>query len=139
MKPTKSISNIARLLPNYFKKIGIGIIIATLGAAFAIKYLVPNPDAETKLLLKTLFFSLLNISLFMISMSKDKLEDERSMLMRMQAMLFTILFAVIYLFIKPIIDIAFGEPISELSANGLMLLILIEYIVFYRVQKKTQS
>lgn len=139
MSTTKSISNTARLFPNYFKKIGLAIIILAVLSAVAIKFLVAEPNLETKVLLKTMLFSFLNLGLFIVSMSKDKLEDERSMLLRMQAMLFTIGFAVILLIISPVMDLAFGNPITEMSANKLMLLILLEYILFYRIQKKTQS
>lgn len=139
MNTTKSISNIARLFPNYFKKIGLAIIILAVISAVVIKYFLAEPNLETKALLKNMHFSFLNIGLFIISMSKDKLEDERSMLMRMQAMLFTIGFAVLCLLISPIMDLAFGELVSEMGGNQLMLLILLEYIIFYRIQKKTQS
>ena len=139
MSIPKSISNTPRLFPNSFKKIGITIIILAVISAVAVKFLLKESNLETKALLKTMFFICLNLGLFIVSMSKDKLEDERSMLLRMQAMLFTIGFAVLYLLFSPFIDLAFGNPITEMSANKLMLLILLEYILFYRIQKKTQS
>ena len=139
MSIPKSISNTPRLFPNSFKKIGITIIILAVISAVAVKFLLKESNLETKALLKTMFFICLNLGLFIVSMSKDKLEDERSMLLRMQAMLFTIGFAVLYLLFSPFIDSAFGNPITEMSANKLMLLILLEYILFYRIQKKTQS
>lgn len=139
MSATKSISNTARLFPNSFKKIGIAIILLAIISAVAVKFLLKEPNLETKALLKTLHFSFLNIGLFIVSMSKDKLEDERSMLRRMQAMLFTIGTAAVYLLISPLMDLAFGNSTTITSANHLMLLILLEYIIFYRIQSRTQS
>lgn len=139
MSTTKSISNTARLFPNSFKKIGLAIIILVVISAITVKFLLNETNLETKAFLKTFHFSFLNIGLFIVSMSKDKLEDERSMLMRMQAMLFTIGFAVIVLLISPLGDLVFGNLVPKMSANQLMLLILLEYIIFYRIQKKNQS
>ena len=139
MKPTKFISNIAWLAPNYFKKIGIAVIVLNLIIMFSLKYILLEPSMETKLLMKTYFFNLLNLGLLIIAFSKDKLEDERTMLMRLQAMAFTIIFAVMYLFFRPLVDLVFGGPLSEMTAQNLMLLILLEYIVFYKVQKISQS
>ncbi|CAM4136689.1 hypothetical protein FLAN108750_12355 [Flavobacterium antarcticum] len=139
MSTPKSISNTPRLFPNSFKKIGLAIIILAVISAVAVKFLLDEPNLETKALLKTFHFSFLNIGLFIFSMSKDKLEDERSMLRRMQAMLFTIGFAVLYLLFSPLVDLAFGNLITEMSANHLMLLLLLEYIIFYRIQMRTQS
>jgi hypothetical protein len=42
----------------------------------------------------------------------------------------------LYLIVMPLVDLLFGDPISELKAHPLVLSMLIAYHVFYFFQKR---
>jgi membrane protein CcdC involved in cytochrome C biogenesis len=86
----KSLEKMKRYqLPNKFKKIGVGIIIVSLVAFFVNKFSIENIDL--KLASK---YGIL-VGLLLISISKEKVEDELSIALRMQSYTFAFIAGVI--------------------------------------------
>ena len=76
-------------LPNRFKKIGIGIILISLIAFFLNKFSIENIDLKL-----TAKYGIL-VGLLLISISKEKIEDELITSLRMQSYTFAFITGVI--------------------------------------------
>ena len=92
---------------------------------------------EQKDFYKVIFFNILILGLFFIAWSKDKFEDEMTMQIRMKAVGFTLMTSVFYIIFRPIIDLILQEPVTQMSAQELMMFILFMYIIFYKLQKRS--
>ena len=136
MKQSQAISNTAAFLPNYFKKIGLGIILLAVAIPVSAKLLSYEFAEEEKDFYKVIIFNVLILGLFFVAWARDKFEDEMTMQIRMKAIGFTIMTAVFYMILRPIIDLILQDPVSKMSAQELMLFILLMYILFYKLQKR---
>lgn len=86
----KSLEKMKRYqLPNRFKKIGIGIVIISLVTFFVNKFSIENIDL--KLIAK---YGIL-VGLLLVSISKEKIEDELMTSLRMQSYTFAFIAGVI--------------------------------------------
>ena len=100
----KSLEKMKRYqLPNWFKKIGIGIILISLVAFFVNKFSIE--DVDIKLISK---YGIL-VGLLLISISKEKIEDELITSLRMQSYTFS--------FIAGVIITLLTNPIFNFIAN----------------------
>ena len=90
-------------LPNWFKKIGIGLILISIVAFFVNKFSIENIDI--KLISK---YGIL-VGLLLISISKEKIEDELITSLRMQSYTFS--------FIAGVIITLLTNPIFNFIAN----------------------
>lgn len=86
-------------LSNKYIKIGIGIFIATV-ISFIILKLTDSNNEFTKLILR----SIMLMSLLVISISKDKEEDEMVKLIRVQSYALAFTVGVLYAVIQPVIN-----------------------------------
>jgi|TARA_B110000977_G_C10937733_1_gene439640 hypothetical protein len=86
----KSLEKMKRYqLPNRFKKIGIGIIIISLVTFFVNKFSIENIDLKL-----TAKYGIL-VGLLLVSISKEKIEDELMTSLRMQSYTFAFIAGVI--------------------------------------------
>lgn len=86
----KSLEKMKRYqLPNGFKKIGIGIIVVSLIAFFVNKFSIENIDLKL-----TAKYGIL-LGLLIVSISKEKIEDELITSLRMQSYTFAFIAGVI--------------------------------------------
>ena len=76
-------STTIKLLPNYFKKVGLSLIIISIMSAVIIK-LFHLDDLFNKKILGTIFLDLLIIFCCLIIFSRDKIEDEMTILIRLK-------------------------------------------------------
>lgn len=136
MKQSQAINNTAAFFPNYFKKIGLGFILLAVALPLGAKFLALEIMEEQKDFYKVIFFNVLILGLFFVAWARDKFEDEMTMQIRMKAIGFTIMTAVFYIIIRPIIDLILQEPVTKMSAQELMMFILFMYIIFYKLQKR---
>lgn len=137
MKQSQAINNTAAFFPNYFKKIGLGIILLAVAIPVSAKLLSYEFAGEEKDFYKVIIFNVLILGLFFVAWARDKFEDEMTMQIRMKAIGFTIMTAVFYMTLRPIIDLILQDPVSKMSAQELMLFILLMYILFYKLQKRS--
>tara|TARA_R110000850_G_scaffold80862_1_gene173625 strand:- start:177518 stop:177967 length:450 start_codon:yes stop_codon:yes gene_type:complete len=86
----KSLEKMKRYqLPNRFKKIGIGIVIISLVTFFVNKFSIENIDLKL-----TAKYGIL-VGLLLVSISKEKIEDELVTSLRMQSYTFAFIAGVI--------------------------------------------
>lgn len=141
---TKKKTTSFRLLPRYFKVIGIVLI----GLAIGIVVLKASLDIELiashKKWNEILVMDLLILGLLLISLSKDRVEDEMTMIIRLNSIAGTFVFSVIYTVVMPItssllnrIDYFKGAT-TELTASGLVFTMLLVYLQFYYFQKRSR-
>ncbi len=132
--------NIINLFPNYFKKIGIammllGLIPAGIVSQVDVAFIKAIPKDVVKLFTIDLFL----LGLLFVAWAKDKIEDEMTMLMRLKAIEWTFMYAVIYIIIAPILDrIMNTSSISDINSKGLIVMMLTIYLVQFYIQKRVR-
>ncbi len=118
-------------LPYHFKKIGIGIAIMSFILLLANKFAIEMEAVRT-------FgkYGML-IGMLLISISREKIEDELVTKLRMQSFAFAFIFGVMYALALPILDYALdysfkdGEAIFKGMGDFSILWILLCIQVFY--------
>lgn len=136
MKQSQAINNTAAFFPNYFKKIGLGLILIAVALPLSVKFLAPEIIEGQEEFYKILFFNVLVLGLFFVAWSKDKFEDEMTMQIRMKSIGFTLMTSVFYIIFRPVVDLILQDPVTKMSAQELMMFILFMYILFYKLQKR---
>jgi len=136
MKQSQAINNTAAFFPNYFKKIGLGLVLLAIALAVGLKFLAVEITVGKEDFYKVLFFNILILGFFFIAWSKDKFEDEMTMQIRMKAVGFTFATAVFYIIFRPIVDLILQDPVTKMSAQELIIFMLFMYIIFYKLQKR---
>ena len=123
------------LLPGYFKKLGITIMIVAFVAAIIIKMthsiMTPSQRDIYKIMLSDIF----TLGLLFITLSKDKTEDERTSLLRLISLNNTFVGIVVYVLISPLISLISGE-LTEMSALSVINLMMLMYLVNYYGRKE---
>ncbi len=94
-KDLKKLENL-KLLPNRVKTIGINLLILSVILLFAGKFLFTEYHT-VRLVIKNLIL----ISLLLISVSRNKIEDERTLRLRVQSYAFAFITGVLYAMVQP--------------------------------------
>lgn len=123
-------------LPNYFKKIGLGLLLVSLVAIFLNKYLFEQDG------LRILFRYGMLLGLLFISISKEKLEDELIAQLRLQSYSIAFVLGVLYSLAAPFI--AYGVDllqskeavIKELGDFTVLWMLLIFQVVYFETLKR---
>ncbi|MGB5463139.1 MAG: hypothetical protein WBM92_07225, partial [Aureibaculum sp.] len=95
----KKIQNYQYLLPNKYKKVGVVLLLISLLTLITRKYLLDDGELVRQIAKKGMLLSLL-----LITMSKEKIEDELIIKLRGQAFAFAFVAGVIYTLIQPLIN-----------------------------------
>ena len=118
-------------LPNYFKKIGIGIAVLSFLGLFVNKYM---PNSE---IMRIAFRYGMLLGMLIISISKEIIEDEFITKLRMQSYSFAFIISVVYALVFPFINyfvdsVLDGEvPLFKENGDFLILWFLLSIQVFY--------
>ena len=117
------------LLPNYFKKIGLGFILASVVFVVSVKISGIHLTAEKKEMMKTISRDVVLLGMMFLAFSKEKDEDELTMLIRMKALAS----AFVYIEIFKIVSDVFGIIDKELieNMNGYFFQMMIWYFFIY--------
>jgi hypothetical protein len=132
--------NIINLFPNYFKKIGIalmllGFIPAGIISQVDLALVKVIPKDVVKLITIDLFL----LGLLFVAWAKDKVEDEMTMLMRLKAIEWTFMYAIIYVIIEPIFyKLLDTDAIENINTKGLVVMMLMVYLIQYYIQKRAR-
>ena len=125
----------AVLLPKYFKKIGLIVMIL----AFVPTVVVKSMNVEMVQIQKELFriFTLnaFILGLLFVAWSKDKVEDEMTVAIRLKAVAMTFGWTVLSVIVKPIVDLLFKEPLKDLTGQDVVMDMLFVYLIVYYLQK----
>lgn len=134
----KKIQNYQYLLPNHYKKVGIALLIASLTALIARKYLFEDLDIVQEIGRKGMLLALL-----LITLSKEKIEDELITKLRGQAFAAAFIAGVIYTLVQPLINYMVAYLIkpekaiySDLGDFIVMWFMLIIYLTFFYMFKR---
>lgn len=129
-----------RLLPNYFKKIGIGLflfaIIVLKLLNFFLKELNPIWFENYHDFLRIIRFDIAIIGLLLFAFAKDKIEDELTLLLRLQSIAYAFIFGVLFVLIRPFFDFIDGGQISEVDGRLIITIMLVMYIFTFILRKK---
>ena len=124
-------------LPNVFKKIGLGLCIVSFIAVIIIG--IPPEYHNLKFIVK----NLLIVGLLLISISKEKIEDELVKDLRMQSYSFAFIIAVIYSLALPVVDVLVDIVISskdvgieEIGDFTILWMLLAVQVGFFHFLKK---
>jgi hypothetical protein len=126
------------LFPNYFKKIGIVIMILAFIPVVIIVAMHIQLSQTTKELLKTATMDGFILGLLFVAWSKDKIEDEMAMYIRLKSAAWTFVFAVCYVIIYPIGNLISEGKLKNSSGQQLVVVMLFSYIIMYFLQKKSR-
>lgn len=132
----KKVQKELKLLPNYFKKIGIAfgcvdILIIILSIAKIIE-----ADEE---LLKSISGSILLIAFLLIALAKDKIEDELTIIIRLRALAGAFIYGVVILIVDPFINLLFeGAFYSDKGATSLLNGMFVFYFIMVFIMKKSR-
>jgi len=128
-----------KLLPQYFKLIGVGLMILSIVPAAIIKLnhiQLPATGKEYSILFaKGLFL----VGLAMIACSKDKKEDRSLMSIRLTSLLWAFFMAFSSVIFEPFFYLLFFGSNKRTSGTEVMFLMLFSYLMAYYLQKLGKS
>jgi hypothetical protein len=125
-------------LSNSFKKIGIAIIVVSLLTIIVAKMAdFGNPT------IKFAIKRILLVGLLVIVLAKEKIEDERILIMRGQAFSMAFIAGVVFTLIQPLINYVASlivekdqDPLSDLGDFQVLWFLLTIYLLFFYMLKR---
>ncbi|MCA0153691.1 hypothetical protein [Winogradskyella vincentii] len=136
----KRLNKITRFrLPNQFITIGLLIALASILMMFVRAFAMDGETVWLKLLLqKTLL-----IGMLVMSLSKDKIEDEMTISLRAQSYAIAFIVGVIYALVMPYVEYGVsnvvhsgGEAYKDLGDFQVLLFMLMIQLMFYHTLKR---
>ncbi len=119
-------------LPYNFKKIGLALVVLSFLALTAIKFSTTDVTAIRMILRKVFLLSLL-----LVSISRDEIEDELFIQLRAQAYSIAFLCGIIYAIIQPYINLLIEETTSfELGDFQVLTFMLLLHLGFFHLLKR---
>ena len=124
-----------KLLGVHFKKIGVVVMVLSMVPGLIVKTMHIVPMESQKDLLKSLSYSGFLLGLLFIALSRDKVEDELTIHIRITSMQEMFIFAVIYVTIKPLIVWVLQSPFTDVTGQQLVTLMLVGYLISFYLKK----
>ena len=128
--------NPAALFPNYFKKIGVAVMLAAFIPLVVIKTMHLKHTHDQSTMWRVFTFNLFNLGLWIIAWAKDKLEDEMTMFLRLKTIAWVFGFIVLFEVIKPVGNIVFKLPADDTPGGQLIMMMLLCYLLMYYSLKR---
>lgn len=125
----------AVLLPKLFKKIGLIVMILAFVPAVIVKSMNIEMLPSQKELFRAFTLNAFILGLLFVAWSKDKVEDEMTVAIRLKAMAWTFNFAVLCVIVKPIVDLLLKDPIQDLTGQQVVMNMLFVYLIMHYLQK----
>mgnify|MGYP003640784913 FL=1 len=123
-------------LPNSFKKIGLISSIVIFSLLIAKKY-VYDPEW-----LKPILLGLLLLSMLLISLAKEKVEDEFIDSLRSQSYRFAFIIVILYSLVQPIVNYGVGILFDKTEKfegfdyfQVLFFMLVVQLMVFYKLKR----
>ena len=138
MRRLRKIENFL-VLPNQFKKIGLILFVLSFIILIAIKIIEIESRMGVSLLKQTLL-----VSLLLMAVSREKIEDELIAMIRGRAFSLAFICGVIYALVQPYFDFLVIELVKggaiheEMNAFQLLFVMLGVYLMFFHVLKRTR-
>ncbi|MFN5415225.1 MAG: hypothetical protein ACK5BM_08455 [Bacteroidota bacterium] len=124
-----------KLLGVHFKKIGVVVMVLYMVHGLIVKTMHIVLMESQKDLLKSLSYSGFLLGLLFIALSRDKVEDELTIHIRITSMQEMFIFAVIYVTIKPLIVWVLQSPFTDVTGQQLVTLMLVGYLISFYLKK----
>ncbi|PTM10366.1 MAG: hypothetical protein DA407_03860 [Bacteroidetes bacterium] len=128
-------------LPHYFYKIGMALVAASI-LMFFVRAFVIEGETET---LRMIFKKVLLIGLLLMSIARDKEEDELITKLRMQSYTYAFIIGVLYALIMPYIDLGVsnlvhggGEVYKDLGDFQVLMFMLFIQLFSFITLKRTR-
>ena len=122
------------LLPNYFKKIGLVFILVSVVFVVSVKISGIHITAEKKEMMKIILSDAFLLGMVIVAFSKDKDEDELTMLIRMKALGSAVVFVVIFKIVNDIFHLT--TQVSNETMNGYFFQMMVWYFFVYYSSKR---
>lgn len=126
-------------LPHRFMSIGIAIVLLAIALMFVRAFAI---DGET-VWLKQLLQKTLLVGMLIMSLSKDKIEDEMTLSLRAQSYAVAFVIGVIYALVMPYVEFGVsnavhsgGEAFKDLGDFQVLLFMLMIQLMFYHNLKR---
>lgn len=126
------------LLPRYCKKIGIALIVLAFVPVIVSRIIGLEFMHAHKEIIKILLLDFLIVGLALIAWSEDKVEDERTVTLRLKSIAQVFGLAVLYVLYDPIINFFKGHENYFVSGPELIILMLLVYLMTYYGQKNSR-
>jgi hypothetical protein len=124
------------IFPNYFKKIGISILILFFFPALIFKLLDLSSYIQYKILLSEITTPVFIVGLFFIAWSKEKSENSYIHLLRYRALAIAFSFSVGWVLIAPLTDFLFEISVGDNKATDVVINMLLIYLFVFYITKK---
>jgi hypothetical protein len=119
----------------HFKKMGIGIILMALLTGLTIKLLHIEMLPTQKAFFKAFTMNGFILGLLFVALAKERIEDEMIAQMRLKAMSQTFITAVLYVIVRPFMDLVVRDPIQDVTGQFLVIFMLLGYLLNFHGQK----
>ena len=123
------------LLPHSFKKIGLLVMALAILIPLALMLTFPAVLKENKEIGRLVSMNAIILGLLFIAIAREKIEDERTIMIRMKTMSFTFVWGVLMVVIQPFINLLFKDD-SMVKADSIVFSMLFFYLLVYSWQKK---
>lgn len=124
-----------RLLPIPFKKVAIGIMLfSVLIVVLSISKILPIDKDIVKVISKTGIL----VSLLLLALTKNKIEDELTSRIRLKAFASSFIFGVGYVIVESFVSLLFKDGfLSDKGATEILItMFLFYFMIFYSMLKK---
>ena len=124
------------LLPATFKFIGLGVAAMAFGvrAYFKMNEAAWSPEMIESV--RSLSMSGLILGIFLFAMSKDKVEDEMTLMIRLRAMGASFTWGALTVIIRPIVDIVSGDKAEMINGQTTLMSMLFVFILIHFLLKR---
>jgi len=127
-----------KLLGVHFKKIGIVVMVLSMVPGLIVKMMHIALTESQKDLFKSFSYSGFLLGLLLIAFSRDKVEDELTIHIRLKAMQEMFFFAVFYVVLDPLFDFILHDLVSDVTGQHLITLMLVGYLISYYFKKSNR-
>ena len=134
MKNSNIYNSPIRLLPVFFKKVGLVLALLTIAIPIVLKLTSIEALLSNKELLKIIVRCLFIIGLTLIGFSKDKIEDEMTMIIRMKAIIMSFIYGLVFAITSPLLAY-FTDVSTHDEASSIFIQMLIMYLIWYNILK----
>ena len=123
-----------KLLPNYFKKIGLAVAVGGMIFLFLpITGVVLGGKLEG--IFPSICIDLFLLGILIFSMSREKVEDEFIVLLRTKAITFVFLTAILAFVFTPFANLLFGVKGVEMKSVQLVFFMVLGYVLMFQYLK----
>ena len=125
-----------RLLPGHFKKVAFGIML--LSALLVVLYILKVLTIDKEIVETTAKSGFL-ISLLLLVVTRNKIEDELTLRIRLKAFTASFIYGVVIVIVEPFINLLFGDSfLSDKGVTELLINMFFFYFIMMFLMKKNR-